>query len=108
MPNLARIAAFLNHRLKKYQPATFIALNSDELQVMETLKNALIPPPIFAMFYSLGHNTLYRDVCNVQTSRVLLQKQLDDTTIPIGYCSRSVTDTVKQYDTSQRKNLAIV
>lgn len=39
---------------------------------------------------------------------VLLQKQLENRTKPIGYWPRSLTDAEKQYDTTERECLAII
>lgn len=89
VPNFARLAAPLHQRLKKDQPATFGSLNEEELNSMNSLKNALISPPVLALPNNSGHLTLDTDACNVQVGCVLLQQQPDDTTKPIGYWSRS-------------------
>lgn len=75
---------------------------------MEALKTVFIYPSILALPYSSGHMTSYSDACNVQIGYILQQKQPDDTTKPVGSCSRFLMDAEKRYDTAQRKWRAIV
>lgn len=66
-------------------PATFLSLNSKELDAKNTLKAALTAPPIFGLPYAGGHLDLDIDAFNVRVGCILLQKQPDDMTEPIGY-----------------------
>lgn len=100
----ARIAAPLNQLLKNDQPIFFTPLDSNELYIMETLKNALISTPILALPYFGGHMTLNTDARNVQTDCVLLQKQPEHTTKPAEYWFCSFTDVEKRYDTMNNAN----
>lgn len=52
--------------------------------------------------------TLNTDACNEQIGDILLQMQSDHMTKPIGYQSRSLTNTEQRYNTTQRECLAIV
>lgn len=74
---------------------------------MDTLKNVLLLPPVLGLPYSSAHMATNTDVGNVQIGSFLLQMQPDDTTKPIGYWSRSLTNTERQNDTTQRECLTI-
>lgn len=50
---------------------------------------------------------LVTDTCKVQTGRVILQKQLEDSTKTFGYSSPFLSDAENQYDTTQRECLAV-
>lgn len=91
--NFAHIAAPLNQRLKKDWSATYLTLSSKRFDAMETLKSALVAPPVLALPYFKGELTINTDACNIQVCFVLLQKQLNKTIKSICYWCRSLTGT---------------
>lgn len=93
VPSFVGIASPLNIRLENLQPKTFVPLNSKKLQVINTPKIALISPAVLVLPYSSGHMTLDTDECSVKIGCKLLQNQPEDTIIPIGCWSRSLTVT---------------
>lgn len=73
--SFVQVVAPLDKSPKKDQPAWITLNNSNQLYVIETLKNALIFPSILALLYFGGHMMLDKDACNIQIGCVLLQKQ---------------------------------
>lgn len=98
----------MHKKLREDQPTTFGTLNVEETQSMYALKEALMSPQVRPFPNSTCHMTLNTDICTVQLRDVLLQQQMHRTTKPLGYCSRSSTDTEHKYDQSPRECLAIV
>lgn len=70
--NFARLAAPSNDKLRKDQPKTFGSLNEKERESMNSLKYALISPPVLALPNVAEHMTLDTDACNVQVGCVSL------------------------------------
>lgn len=62
----ARFAAPSHKKLRKDQSSTFQNLYEDKLQIMQLLKNALIPPIFLALPHSTGHFTFETDDCDLQ------------------------------------------
>lgn len=75
---------------------------------MKSLKNEIISLPILALPYFSGHKTVKKDASNLRVGYVLLRKQPDNPTEPTEYCSRSLTDAGKRYDTFHCKYHAIL
>lgn len=75
---------------------------------MNTLRKALVSPPVSVLPNSTGHKTFGTDACDKHTGSVVLQKQEDETRRPIGYWSHSLNHAEKTYDTTQRKCLSTV
>lgn len=108
VPNFARIAAPLKKRLRKDQYPGYAPLSAEELTALHALMDALISPAVLALPYAGGHITLDTDTCDVQVGNILLLKQPNDSVRPTGYCSRSLNDAERRYDTTQRECFAIV
>lgn len=108
VPNLTRMTAPLKTKIQKDQPEIFGSLNEEELKSMKLLKDAFISPPVLALSISTGHINLDTKACDVQVGCMLLQAQHDNKTRHIGYCSRSLTNAERKYNTSQRECLTIV
>lgn len=106
--NFARLAVPLNKKQRKNQPTKFRQLKKEEYSAMNVLEEALASPPILALSNSTGHMKIDTDACNKQVGCVLLQKQEDETTRPIGYWSHSLNDAEKRYDTRPRERPAVV
>lgn len=92
IPDFGRIASPLNQRFNKVQPNPFALPNSKDLQAIYTLKIARMSPYVLPLPYSGGDMTLDADACNFQINCIMLQKQPDDRTNLVGYCSRSLTE----------------
>lgn len=108
VPNFSRIAAPLNKNVAKGQPATFDGLDETEQAAYETLKKALIRPPVLALPQLDGHYIIYTDACDEQVGCVLLQVQPDGTESPVGYFLRTLNNAERNYTTTERECLAVV
>lgn len=102
VPNFARIVAPLNRKLCRDQPPIFGTLSKDDLNSLNTLKDALIAPPVLALPNSTGHMTLDTNACDVQAGCIFLQQQSDETTKRIGYEPRYLKDVERTYDTTEK------
>lgn len=94
--NYARLAAQLFKKLQNNQPAEFGPLYEEEILGINTLKEALLSPLILALPSSTGYVTLDTDTRDKQILCVLLKKQDDGTTQPIGYWSCLINDAEKR------------
>lgn len=74
---------------------------------MKSLKNALISPHLFTLPNITGHTTLDTDACDVQI-RCILRQHLDYITNSYEYYSRSLTNSLCVYNTTQLECFAIV
>ena len=106
--DFAKIAAPLNDKLRKGEPARFHTLNQAESDAFAELKERLTSPPVLALPRRDGHLTLDTDACARQLGCVLLQTQPDGTDRPLGYWSRSLSSAERNYDTTERECLAVV
>lgn len=75
---------------------------------MNVLKEAPVSSSVIALPNSIGHMTLNTDTWDKKVACVLLHKQEDETTRPVGYWSHSLNYAEKSYYTTQRKFFAIV
>jgi RNase H-like domain found in reverse transcriptase len=74
----------------------------------DTLRASLLHPPILALPRIEGAFTLNTDASDNQLGFCLLQEQPDGTQKPIGYWSRGLTSTEKNYSTTEKECLEIV
>ena len=65
-------------------------------------------PPILELPRQSGHITVETDVCDRQLVTVLLQAQADSANKLIGFFSRPLTGTDRNYNTTEREGFAIV
>ena len=104
----AKIAAPLNVLLRKGETPQLDLLSPDQVIAFDTLRDALLNPPILALPRIEGAFTLDTDASDHQLGCCLLQDQPDGTKHPIGYWSRGLTSAEKNYSTTEKECLAIV
>ena len=108
VPNFARAAAPLNDLLKKGQAFELPPLDEKQRKAFDSLKQALIEPPILRLPQSDLEYSVDTDACNHQVGCALLQTHEDGTRHPIGFWSRSLTPAEKKYSVGEKECLAIV
>ena len=94
--NFARIAAPLNALLKKGMPAKLEPLNKEQLEAYNTLKEALINPPILRLPRINLPYSIDTDACEYQVGVALMQTHEDKTRHPVGFWSRSLNPAEKK------------
>ena len=104
----SKIAAPLNLLLRKGETPQLGPLSSEQVSAFETLRDALLNPPILALPRLEGTFTLDTDASDHQLGCCLLQTQPDGSQRPIGYWSRALTNAEKNYSTTEKECLAIV
>ena len=108
VPNFARVAKPLNNLLKKGNPSKLQPLNEEEINAFNTLKNALISPPILKLPRKNLPYSLDTDACGYQIGVALMQTYEDNTRHPIGYWSRSLNKAEQNYTVTEQECLAVV
>lgn len=91
----ARMVATINRKNYKNQPSTFETLGVKEKNSLNTLKNATVFLPVFALPNSTRHMKRDTDSCDVQVKCVVIQK-LENITKTVAYWSQSLTDTKRK------------
>jgi transposase InsO family protein len=104
----AKIAAPLNVLLRKGEKTVLDVLTEEQAKAFETLRTALLNPPILALPRLEGMFTLDTDASDTQLGCCLLQKQPDGKDLPVGYWSRGLTPAERNYSTTEKECLAIV
>jgi hypothetical protein len=104
----AKIAAQLNLLLRKGETPQHGPLSSEQVTAFDTLRNALLNPPILALPRIESAFTLDTDASHHQLGCCLLQSQPDGSQLPVGYWSRGLTSAEKNYSTTEKECLAIV
>lgn len=107
VPNFARITAPLNNKLKIDQPKNFVDLTAEEQHAMHKNQEQMVSPPIIELPNAREKYKLNIVACSAQVVCVLLQEQLNGTTKPVGYWSRSPAKAKLDYNTTQPNCLAI-
>lgn len=75
---------------------------------LQTVQAKLTSPPVLALPNRKGHITVGTDACDKNVGCVLLQKQPDGTTKPIGYWILSLSDMEPDYYTIHLGCLPVV
>jgi hypothetical protein len=104
----AKIAEPLNLLLRKGETPQLGPLSSKQVTAFDTLRDALLNPPILALPRIEGAFTLDTDASDHQLGCCLLQSQPDGSQRPVGYWSRGLTSAEKNYSTTEKECLAIV
>jgi RNase H-like domain found in reverse transcriptase/Reverse transcriptase (RNA-dependent DNA polymerase) len=104
----AKIAAPLNLLLRKLETPQPGHLSSEQVTTFDTLRDALLNPPILALPRIEGAFTLDTDASDHQLGCCLLQSQPDVSQRPVGYWSRGLTSAEKNYSITEKECLAIV
>lgn len=107
VPYFARLAEPLNQKMCKNQPSTKGAPSGEDVNPLNTLNEAPTSPRV-VILSSTGHTIFEIDACDVQAGCALFQQPSDETTKPIGYSSRLLTEAERLNDTAQRDCISIV
>lgn len=75
IPNVSRVAAPLNKKFCKDYSMSILSLTVEEKEAVESLKDLLLSPLVFALPLETGHHTIYTKACHIQIGGVLLQYQ---------------------------------
>ena len=109
VPKFAEIASPLTALLRKEKYQTHLpTLDDKQVKSFENLKAALISPPVLTLPRADRHYVLDTDANAKQLGAVLQQRDDDGKLHPIGYFSRTLTDTEKNYDAEERECLGII
>lgn len=106
--HFATIATPLNKLLKKTVSDSIETLTKDQQQSFETPKQRLVSPPILALPRAYIPNILDKDANAEQIICVPAQWHGTKDLRPIGYFSKTLTDTERNYDTTERECLDII
>jgi hypothetical protein len=98
----------LNALLRKGESPRLGELSSEQLAAFEKLRDNLLNLPILAFSRVEVMFTLDIDACDEQIGCTLFQDQPDGSKHPIGYWSRGLTGSEKNYSTTEKECLAIV
>jgi len=90
------------------RPDRWGTLLDEALGAFEELKRRLTEAPILSLPRRHGAYMLDTDASAGQVSAVLLQEQPDQSTRPVGYCSRSLNAAERNNSTTERECLAVV
>lgn len=105
--DFASLSSPLTRMLRKDEPDTF-KLDEKQTLAFKTLKSALASPPVLALPQTDLPYVLDTDAGDIQIGCVLMQQQEDKTLRPLGFFSKTLTETEQAYDASERECLAIV
>jgi RNase H-like domain found in reverse transcriptase len=104
----SKIAAPLNILLRNGETPQRGPLSSEQVTAFDTLRDAIVNPPILALPRIEVAFTLDTDASDHQLGCYLLQSQPDGSQRPVGYWSRRLTSREKNYSTTEKECLAIV
>jgi RNase H-like domain found in reverse transcriptase len=104
----SKIAAPLNLLLRNGETPQLGPLSSEQVTTFDTLRDALLNPPILALPLIDGAFTIDTDASDHQLGCCLLQSQPDGSQRPVGYWSRGLTSAEKKCSTTEKECLAIL
>ena len=105
------IARPLNSMLRKDAEPDWENPTDEQTKSFETLKTQLISPPILALPKAVRPYMIDTDASAYQLGAALLKKQDEDKPnnwVPIGDWSKTLTDTERNYSTTERECYSIV
>lgn len=108
VPCFARVAAPLNKLLCKGQSPQLPEATVEQRDSFETLKKALINPPILRLPQPDREYSVDTDACADQIGCALMQTSEDGTRYPVGFWSRSLLPAERNYSASERECLAVI
>ncbi|CDF33203.1 unnamed protein product [Chondrus crispus] len=108
VPNYAHKAAPLNQLLKKGQPAKLEPFDETEIKAFDTLREAVISPPILALPKAGFPYSMDTDASDYQVGTALFQSHEDGQRKHIGFWSRLLHAAERNYSTSEKECLAVV
>ena len=105
----AFVAAPLTQLLKKGQGDNLPALTPEQTRAFESLRQAMLSPPILRLPREGHPYVLDTDASQGQIGCALLQLDADEDVLhPVGYWSRTLNDAERNYSTTERECLAVV
>ena len=104
------IARPLNGMLRKDAEPDWDSPTPDQLKAFETLKRKLVTPPILGRPKTNKPYTIDTDASAYQLGATLLQKKNETKNewTPIGYWSKTLTETERNYSTTERECYSVV
>ena len=105
------IARPLTSVLRKDAEPDWESPTDEQTKAFETLKARLISPPILALPKASRPYMIDTEASSYQLGAALLQQQDDDKPndwVPIGYCSKTLTDTERNYSTTEHECYSVV
>ena len=107
VPGMAKLAKPLNDMLKKGAEPDFSEPTVVQSEAFESLKAALVSPPVLALPRAGCSYIIDTDASLYQLGAVLLQVQ-DGEPRTIGYWSRGLNPAVRNYSATERECLSVV
>jgi len=106
--NFAKTADPLTDLLKRFLPfQLLLPLSQKQMQRFNSLPEVLLKLLVLRL-PRLGVSYLFDvDASKAELGSTLLQKQADDYLHPVGYWSRTMTDTQRNYTTTEKECLAV-
>lgn len=108
VPRFAHIAAPLTQLTAKDAPSDLSPLTDEQLESFNALKNALTNAPILRLPRENLPYSIDTDASDGQIGCALFQTYDDGVRHPIGYWSRTLNKSEKNYSTSEKECLAVV
>ena len=105
------IARPLNSMFRKDAEPDWENPTNEQRKAFETLKARLIPPPILALPKASRPYMIDTDASAYQLGATLLQQKDEDKPndwVPIGYWSKTLTNTERNYSTTERECYSVV
>lgn len=106
--NFAGISSPLNELLRKEVPQVLPEYTEAQRMSFENLKKALTTPPILRLPRKGLPYSVDTDASDAQIGCVLLQTHEDGQRYPIGFWSRVMSSTERNYSTTEKECLAVV
>lgn len=106
--NFSKISAPLVELTKKEYERKIITLNEEQMKSFQTLKDALMSPPILEYFNQNRKTIVVCDSCSDSIAGVLMQIGADNDKHVIAYVSRKLTSTEKRYSATELELLGMV
>ena len=108
VPQFAKIASPLVELTTKEYPDKLPPLTELQSQSFNTLKQALLKPPILRLPKEGLAYTVDTDASATQIGCALFQTYPENKRYPVGYWSRSLTKAEKNYSVSEKECLAVI
>lgn len=89
-------------------PKTLAPPTEEERQAFDRLRELLCTPPVLAIPKSGFHSIIDVNASYVQLGCCLLQQQPTEEYLPVGYCSKRLTPTQKNYTVTEIEGLGVV
>lgn len=108
VPNVVRITALLNRKLRKDQQVHFEEIAKDKFSALQKMQKNLSTPPALSLSWSKGTFTLDINACRRQVGCILLQCQGRRPGKPIGFWSWSLKREECACETTHKERFGAV